>query len=100
MMAALFHYSLLPIRYSPLTTRYSPLSRLHQRAIVEPAVEPVLIAGDILLHRDIDEGLVQRNPRHLGKREIDEALDVGIVGRLVAGRGRAPRAVDQPVPAG
>src|SRR5450756_368601 len=53
--ANLCHYSLLPIRHSLLAIRLSPL---HQRAVIEAAVEPILIAGDVLLHRDVDEGLV------------------------------------------
>src|SRR3984893_7073037 len=88
---------------SPFATPYSPFASyslfahltLHQRPIIEPSVEPVLVARDILLHRDVDERLIQRNPRHVGKGEIDEAFDVGVVGRLVAGGGRGARAVDQ-----
>ena len=71
------------------------LTALHQRAIIEAAVEPVLIARDVLLHRDVDEGLIQRDARDVGEGEIDEALHVGVVGRGVAGRGGGARAVDQ-----
>ena len=63
-------------------------------------MEPVLIARDVLLHRDVDEGLIQRDARHVGKGEIDEAFDVGVVGCLVAGRGRNARAIDQLVHVG
>src|SRR5699024_12400260 len=69
---------------APLALRSFPTRRssdlLHQRTIVQPAVEPVLIAGDVLLHRDVDEGLVQRDARHLGESQINETLHVGIVG--------------------
>ena len=68
-------------------------SPLRHRAIIQPAVEPVLVARDVLLHRDVDERLVERDARDVGKREIDEALDVGIVGRGVAIGGRDARAV-------
>src|SRR6266581_1959671 len=88
MTDACCHYSLLPIRHSPCLP-------LHQRAIVEPAVEPVLIARDVLLHRDVDIGLIQRDARDIAEGEIDEALDVGIVGRRVAGRRGGARAVDE-----
>ena len=47
-------------------------------------MEPVLIAGHVLLHRDVDVGLVERDARHVGEGEIDEALHVLLVGRLVA----------------
>jgi hypothetical protein len=60
-------YSLFAIRYSPFAIRRP--SPLHQRAIIEPAVEPILIARDILLHRDVDEGLVQRNARNIAEGE-------------------------------
>src|ERR1043165_530459 len=90
LFTSVFHYSLLPIRYSPLA-----LLRLHQRAVVETAVEPVLIARDVLLHRDVDEGLVQRDARDVGEGEIDEALHVGVVGRGVAGGSGGARTVDE-----
>ena len=55
MMAALFHYSLLPIRYSPLTTRYSPLSRLHQRAVVEALRYAETLSDDVrAIYVDVD----------------------------------------------
>src|ERR1043166_9168844 len=43
------------IRYSLFATRHSLLAplRLHKRTVVEAAVEPVLIARDVLLHRDV-----------------------------------------------
>src|SRR5262249_57068663 len=69
--------------------------RLYERAVVETAVEPVLIARDVLLHRDVDEGLIQRDARHLGESNIDKALHVGIVLRLVADGSGGARAVDQ-----
>src|SRR5262249_16740971 len=89
-----FSLSLFATPYSLFAIRHS---RLHQRAIVETAVEPVLIARDILLHPDVDEGLVQRDARHLGEGDIDKAFHVGIVFRLVADGSRATRAVDQSV---
>src|SRR5450755_1635815 len=78
-------------------TPYSPFasSPLRQRAIVEPAMEPVLITRDVLLHRDVDVGLIQRDARDIAEGQIDKAFDVGIIGRGVAGRGRGARAVDQ-----
>ncbi len=68
---------------------------LHKRAVIEPAVEPVLVAGHVLLHCDVRVGLEQRDARDVGIGEIDEALHVPVVGRLVAGRGRFDGAVDQ-----
>src|ERR1044072_7511204 len=59
-------------------------SPLRQRAIVEPAVEPVLVAADFLLHRDVGVGLEQRDARNVGEGEIDEALHVLVVGVVVA----------------
>src|SRR3954468_18161923 len=90
--ATLFHNSLLPIRYSPFA-----LSRLHQRAIIEPAVEPVLVARNVLLHRDVDVRLIERDARNVGEGEIDETLDVFLVSRLVAGRGGIDGAMDEVV---
>src|SRR5437660_85730 len=84
-------YSLFAIRHS---IRHSPHSPLHQRAIVEPAVEPVLISRDVLLHRDVDEGLIQRDAQDIAEGKVDEALHVGVVGRLVAARRRGARTVD------
>src|SRR3954470_2149009 len=81
--------------YSLLATRYSPLSPLRHRAIIKAAVEPVLVAADVLLHRDVDEGLIQRDARDVAVGEVDEALHVGVVGRGVTGRGSIPRPVDQ-----
>src|SRR5437588_2032976 len=69
-------------------------SPLHERAVVEPAMEPVLITADVLLHRDVDVGLEDRDPRHIGKRKVDEALHLLLVRRLVAGRGCIHGAVD------
>src|SRR5216684_2410946 len=90
MTATHSHYSLPPIRYSPRL-------RLYQRAVIEPAVEPVLIARDVLLHRDVDIGLVERNARDVGVGDIDKALHVLVVGRLVARRSRVASAVDEGV---
>src|SRR3954451_25017041 len=74
-----------------------PHLRLHQRAVIQPAVEPVLIAGDVLLHGDVDERLVQRDAGNVGEGQIDEALHIRVIGgRIARGRGIA-RAVDQPV---
>src|SRR5258708_27032473 len=56
------------------------LLRLHQRAVIEAAVEPVLIARDVLLHRDIDIGLIERNARNIGECQVDKTLHVGLVG--------------------
>src|SRR5262245_24837253 len=72
-------------------------SPLHERAVVEPAVEPVLIAGDVLLHRDVDEGLVERDARDVGEGKLDEALHVLVVACLVAFGRRGHRTVDQRV---
>src|SRR4029078_12853301 len=70
---------------------------LHQGAVVKATVEPVLIARHVLLHRDIDEGLIQRDARDVGISQIDEALHVLVVAGLVALRRRGDRAVDQRV---
>src|SRR4029077_19680470 len=45
---------------------YASSSSLRERAIIQPAVEPILISSDVLLHRDVHIGLEQRNPRHIG----------------------------------
>src|SRR5450631_554120 len=52
---------------------------LHQRPVIEPAMEPVLVAGDVLLHRDVDIGLVERNARDVAEGQVDEALHIGVV---------------------
>src|SRR5437588_490447 len=70
------------LRISASTPR-SPRSFLHQRPIIEPAVEPILISADVLLHRDVDVGLEQRNARHVCVCQIDEALHVLLVRILV-----------------
>src|ERR1044072_8294402 len=70
-------------------------SSLRQRAIIQPAVEPVLIAADVLLHRDVGVGLEQRDARHVGEGEIDEAFHVFLVGILVAFRSGGHGAVDE-----
>src|SRR5207248_2926635 len=44
-------------RYDLAIIACSRLS-LHQRAVIEAAVEPVLIARDVLLHGDVDERLI------------------------------------------
>src|SRR5882762_4969782 len=69
--------------------------RLHQCAIIEPAVEPVLIARDVLLHRDVDEGLIQRNARNIGEGQIDKTLHVRVVSRHVAAGCRGAGDVEQ-----
>src|SRR3954462_6005024 len=57
-------------------------SPLHQGAVIEATVEPVLIARHVLLHRDIDEGLIERDARDVGISQIDEALHVLVVAGL------------------
>src|SRR5262245_51429408 len=74
--------------------RVSASSPLRECPIVEPPVEPVLVAGDVLLHRDVDVGLVDRDARNVGEGEIDEALHVLLVGGLVAFRRGGDGAVD------
>src|SRR4029077_414705 len=65
---------------SPAMTRvggslaWDGVSTLDEGAVVEPAVEPVLVAGDILLHRDVDVGLEDRDARNVRICEVDEAL--------------------------
>src|SRR6266699_3364668 len=68
-------------------------SGFHKRAVVDLAVEPVDVAGDVLLRGDVEERLEQRNARHFVVGLGDEARDIGLVFRLVAGRGRRARAV-------
>src|ERR1700712_463405 len=82
---------------SLFATPYSPSThlRLHQRAIIEAAVKPVLITRDVLLHRDVDEGLVQRDARDVAESQIDKTLYVGVVILGVATRGSNARAIDQ-----
>src|SRR6186997_429664 len=75
----------------------STRSPLGQRAIIQSPVEPVLIAADVLLHRDVGVGLEQRDARHVGEGEIDEALHVLLIGILVALRGGGHGAVDEAV---
>src|SRR5690349_9265552 len=55
-------------------------SGLDQSPIVEPAVEPVLVARHVLLHGDVDVGLEQRHARDVGEGELDEAADIPVVG--------------------
>src|SRR5688572_6257581 len=89
-----------PAPSSLLTTHYSlltPPSPLHQCAIIQPPVEPVLIAADVLLHRNVHIGLEDRDARHVRIGEIDEALHVLLVLGLVADRGCVDRAVDHRV---
>ena len=60
-------------------------------------MEPVLVAGNIGLHRHVHIGLIQRNARQVGEGQIDEAAHVAVVGcGVVVGR-RHARAVDQAV---
>src|SRR5581483_12193503 len=69
-------------------------SRLDERAVVELPVEPVGVARDVLLQRDVEVGLEQRNARDLVEGLLDEALHILLVGRPVAAAGRSPSAVD------
>src|SRR3954464_3443309 len=71
-----------------------PRSTLHEGAIIEPAMEPVLITGHVLLHRDVDVGLIQRDARNVGVGELDELRDILVVARLVAAGGCGDGAVD------
>src|SRR5882724_11567898 len=87
-------WSLFATPYSLFAIFTSPF---RQRAIVEPAVEPVLIARDVLLHRDVGVGLQQRDARDVGEGEVDEALHVLLVSPLVAAGGRIHGAVDEAV---
>src|SRR5258705_7346915 len=58
-------------------------SVLGERAEVELAVEPVLVAGDTLLHRHVEVRLVERHPRHLQDGEPGElAHEVRILLRI------------------
>src|ERR1044072_3735206 len=75
----------------------STRSPLRQHAVIHPAVERVRIAADVLLHRDVGIRLEQRDARHVGEGEIDEALHVLLVGGLVALRRGGDRAVDEAV---
>src|SRR5262245_19035230 len=68
-----------------------------QGAIVEPAMEPIRVAGHILLHRDVDVGLINRDARHVGVGLIDETLYILFVCRLVAIFGRCNGAVDESI---
>src|SRR5579859_4975037 len=45
---------------------FAAASTLHDRAVVELAMEPVDVAGDVLLRGHVEERLEQRYPRHLG----------------------------------
>src|SRR5260370_3213266 len=50
-------------------------SCLHQLPVVELAVEPVAVAGHMLLHCNVEERIEQRDPWDLGERHRDVALD-------------------------
>src|SRR5881394_18949 len=56
---------------------------LRKCPIVQPPVEPILVTSDILLHRDIDVRLEQRNAGYVGESSIDEAFHVFVVAGLV-----------------
>src|ERR1700677_2467227 len=49
----------------------APRSCLYKAAVIEPAMEPILVAADVLLHRDVDIRLIERDARHVGVGEID-----------------------------
>src|SRR6478752_7172736 len=74
-----------PIKLGMASSRRLPMSAsmaiprrlgLDHRAIVETTVEPICEARDVLLHRDVQIGLVQRDTRNVGEGEIDKALHV------------------------
>src|SRR3984885_14408369 len=75
----------------------SPKSALDEGAVVEPAVEPILIAGNVLLHGDVDVGLEDRDAGNVGVGEVDESLYVLLVVLGVADRSGVARAFDQRV---
>src|SRR5262249_61259945 len=56
---------------------------LLEGAVVKPAMEPILIAGDVLLHRHVDVGLEDRDAWHVRKGSFHESLDVLFIGGLV-----------------
>src|SRR6476620_2591581 len=66
-----------------MTSSLNPLP-LGKRPIVQTPVEPILVTGDILLHRDVDVRLEQRDARHVGESSLDEALHILVVAGLVA----------------
>src|SRR5262249_23756962 len=83
-----------------LRSRFCPpydSSPLDQRAVIKPAVEPILISRYVLLHRDIDVGLIERNARNVGEGKLDEAFDRLFVVCLVAFRGSVHGGVDERV---
>src|SRR4030095_4380951 len=52
-------------------------------AVVKRAVEPVLVPGDILLHRHVEERLVERYAGHVGDLQAREgAHEVGVLLRV------------------
>src|SRR5260370_10643926 len=71
--------------------------RLHQRAIIEATMEPVLIARDVLLHRDVDVGLIQRNARNICECQVDETLHILLVSRPVPRSGGVDCAMNEVV---
>src|SRR5215469_1516568 len=70
---------------------------LLEGAVVKPAMEPILIAGDVLLHRHVDVGLEDRDAWHVRKGSFHESLDVLFIGGLVAICGGCDRAVNEAV---
>ena len=54
--------------------RMTVVLALRQLAVVELAVEPVAVAGDVLLHRHVEQRLEDRHARHLLEGDVDEAL--------------------------
>src|SRR3974390_3763986 len=72
-----------------------PTSRLDEGAIVDLPVEPVAVAGNVLLRCYVEVRLEQRNAWHLVISLRDKTFDVRRVFILVADGGRSPRALDE-----
>ena len=73
-------------------------SRFDQRAVIDLPVEPVAVAGNVLLRRDVQIWLEQRHARHVVIGLGDEAFHVGVVFRPIADRRRGAGAVDEARP--
>src|SRR5882724_4187531 len=59
----------IPADCAGMTSSLIPLP-LRKRPVVQPPVEPILVTSDVLLHRDVDVRLEQRNAGHVRESSI------------------------------
>ncbi len=46
-------------------------------------MEPVLVALHVLLRRNVEERLVERDQRHFVERDLEHPFDVWLIGRII-----------------